>query len=66
MIGKYTFITNTGDLKIGSGHLNLSGNTINSTGIVENIQKYIDTNYNNYIFNNVSYKLEVEAKVLPF
>ena len=64
-----------------SGHLDLSGNSFKyETGNVENVVRYIDTNYYNfnpinekirdpdynYSYNKKSYKMRVQAKILPF
>jgi hypothetical protein len=64
-----------------NGHLELSGNLLKyETGNVENVVRFIDTNYHNfnpinqtggdldynYSYNNKSYKMQVQAKILPF
>ena len=50
-----------------TGNLSISNNKLTfNTGKVTNISKFIDTNYFNYLFNNIPYKVDIGAKVLPF
>ena len=57
----------TNELETGSGHLVLSDNKLKlDSGIVNNVKRFINTNYHDYLYNTNSYSLRVKAKVLPF